>query len=195
MNEEMILKFHNEVAIAAKYQAINAKGPHTDISPYIQASFVDGSHYTGHPRQASIKHIAESGNMMGWIATSTRALWVHKNKVPLLNLSMCLEGYQQAEAGDDINALYANLPGDLEKDFRMNPASKVTEMLATYVCENDAVGQFQMWSVSQPYHYSDGGVLVLGDVLYTDAEDPRVTTTGVAPAALIELFSEIGRKP
>lgn len=190
MNEETILNIHQSVTVATKLEAIKRHGTHSDIDPMVTAQFDDRTVYLGHPRSASIAYIEETNNVIGCIVNSVHALWVHKRKqAALLDLTLCLEGYQQMLPGDTVEIPH------LERDFRTNPASTVSEILSTIVCENDAVGQFQMWSVIQPYHYSDGGVLVFGDATFHDPEDPTSATEGHVPEELTNLFNMIGRKP
>lgn len=191
MNEEMILKVHQDMTVATKLEDVRRNGPHTDITPMVTAQFDDRTVYMGHPRRASIVHIDETKNLIGCIVNSVHALWIHKRKqANLLDLTMCLEGYQQMIKDDES----VSVP-HLERDFRNNPASTVSEVLTTTVCENDAVGQFLLWSVTQPYHYTDGGVLVLGDVEFFDPEAPDAVRLGHVPEELIKLFNQIGRKP
>lgn len=169
-----------------------------DIDPLAMCSFVDGSGYVGHPTQMTWEMVSRTQNIPAAIATSIRALWMHKKKVPVLYLGMVVEGYERhidldaPDAADQIANIHK---GSFEEDFKNNPASTVMESLVTTVAENDAVGQFQMWTVKQRYRYTDGGIIVFEDPVFHSEADNKTTAGGYVLGLLRALLDEIGRKP
>jgi len=61
--------------------------------------------------------------------------------------------------------------GDLSTDFKMNPATKVTEQLQMTVWTRDAVGGVDTQTVSQPFSIDDGGVILWGERCNYDETD------------------------
>ena len=68
-----------------------------------------------------------------------------------------------ARSASDMDEAEAMQHGDLATDFKMNPATKVTEQLQMTVWTRDAVGGVDTQTVAQPFSIDDGGVIVWGE--------------------------------
>ena len=78
--------------------------------------------------------------------------------------------------------------GDLERDFKSNPASEVIEVLTVTVIGDDLVGGAEMAMAQCPYVVTDGGVMEFKQIeLASDTDDGKIG--GAVPDAMREAFT------
>ena len=96
---------------------------------------------------------------------------------PIESIWLAVEGYA-LEADIDEYAAISRKRGDLERDYKTNPASRVTERLTTYQVETSSTGCAEWARLTSSFHKDDGGKIVWGEPLVNTSED---TVIGPGP--------------
>ena len=90
---------------------------------------------------------------------------------PLESIWLAVEGYSiEGEDWDEIEKVHAKR-GDMERDFKTNPASKVVERLTTYIVETSALGTAEWARITSAFHKDDGGKIIWHDPIVNTSED------------------------
>ena len=90
---------------------------------------------------------------------------------PMESVWLAVEGYSfegsEAEA-DEVQ----RQRGDLERDYKTNPASKVLERLTTYQVETSSTGLAEWGRVTSAFHKDDGGRIVWHEPYVDSSDEP-----------------------
>lgn len=95
---------------------------------------------------------------------------------PIESIWLATEGYSIERTPDEYDAdLETYERGDLQHDFKTNPASKVLERLTTYIVETSALGTAEWARITSAFHKDDGGRIVWHDPMINTSEDHTIT--------------------
>lgn len=97
---------------------------------------------------------------------------------PMESIWFAVEGYSIEGDDLDLAELENYQRGNLERDFKTNPASKVIERLTTYMVETSSTGLAEWARVTSAFHKEDGGKIVWHDPLIHTSEE---TQLGMGP--------------
>lgn len=90
---------------------------------------------------------------------------------PIESIWLAVEGYSiEGDHADEVMS-ETYMRGDMERDFKTNPASNVIERLTTYLVETSSTGLAEWARVTSAFHKDDGGRIVWHEPLVNTSED------------------------
>jgi hypothetical protein len=119
------------------------------------------------------------------IGAGVRMKWAKIGRPRLMALRLIVEGYQVAVDTPGYER------GDMERDFRTNPDSKVVEMVGLYTAYGDGEGGAEVSMVDMGFAYTDGGVVRWDEPHYVPPTD---MVEGLLVEMFRQLFADIGRR-
>jgi len=177
MDEAKMLAVHERITVRLKKRAVkDARGPQ-DVNPSLFVTLTDGTHHAGAPIAWKMGPEFDLGRAL---ATDVFLLWCEKS-VPIERIIVCMDAYVQLVEDRDEAAVIER--GDLRKDFRNNPNSKVQEGCVTaFIWHND--GRYYGAMCTQGYTWAEGGVMAWGEAKVSDVVD--LTVEGNSFGAVME---------
>jgi hypothetical protein len=106
---------------------------------------------------------------------------------PIDGIIFNIEGWAKVDPEDGTLIQH----GDLEREFRTDPASTVSEEMTSYVVEANSIGEAEWWRITSMFHKDDGGVIVWGDPYIDSHEQPKDSESY---DGLIDLMCEFVRR-
>lgn len=161
MDEAKMLAVHERITVRLKKTAVKAARGPQDVNPSLFVTLADGSHHVGAPIATKMGPEFDLGRAL---AMDVFMLWVEK-ELPIERIIVCMDAYVQLV--DDHDEASAIMRGDLGKDFRTNPFSKVTEGCVTaFIWHND--GHYYGAMCTQGYTWAEGGVMEWNEAKVSD---------------------------
>jgi hypothetical protein len=180
VTQEQALRLHHNVAEDAKTEQFKMMG-RADLPPAALVR-INGQWYGGATEDPFLAAAVDAGamDMQQLVHASIKALWVKHGRSGLDAIVYIEEAY--GYEGNDP-------PDDLDKDFRTNAWSSVTEDVISIWVQPTGV-----FHVTSAIRYGDGGTISFGKPKVHDDSTKAFENTDGVFAGLRRLFDEVGVK-
>lgn len=169
-NATKLMAIHEQINLDGKRTMVKRHRGPIDLNPVLVVTFADGAHHVG---MAVPDQMGPEFNLPAAILIDVARLWA-KHKGPRIDrIILMADTFLKKFDVDQEGAARATQHGDLERDFRENPDSKVIEaIVTTAVWRDDDV--YRTCVIASEYVISDGNQFKVNN---TDVGDEIVITS------------------